>query len=543
MICPKCGSPIGDGEKFCSSCGYTVGSAAPQQPQPQPQYTAPQQPQYTAPQPQYTAPQQARPQQGFQQGVQNAVATAKPKAQELLAKVKPIVTNKIFIIAAAAVVVLIIAIIVIANIAGSAVGAGKYDIYSTGYYYESIDGELHVFFDGTEVKDNSFDDYDDYGFGTEGGYVIADGTLYAVTGSSSKKISDDVNSVYTGTFSGKAFVYLSDDTYYLYNGSSKEMGDYDDISNIVISPNGSCAAFVMDREVNLLKGSKPEMICEEGYPKCVADDGTTFIINNGEFLVSNGGKKVDFDSDEQKPLDISEFMDVTSDHKTYMYYDNGTTRVYNPSMNKPAKVESSYINIQYPANSDFLSSFDSFVASKGDSYYRYILRGDKYEDIKIVSGVSGAYLSQDGSKLAYVKDEKAYVVSTTAKDAEKVLVAKKVNGLVPTPDLSLYYYTTVDDGKYDLYVSTGNAESTKKVLSDVNEYSNFTMLTNGNFILLDDDVVIVSVKGDKPIDSNLDDVSGSISTDKTGSNVYCWSDDVLYVSKDGKTFTSTKVEK
>lgn len=526
MFCPNCGSQVNDGEKFCGSCGFSFpnNSAQPAQAAPQQQYF------------------QAQPQgQPFQQNAQSAASSVKPKLGGFLAKVKPIVTDRRFIIGAAGVVVVAAAAIIIANVAGSAVGAGSFNITTNGYYTTSVDGTLYVFKNGTRIN-QEFDDYYDYSFNSEGGYVVADGELYAISGTSVKKLTDDFDSVTNMTETGNAFVYVSDGTAYLYNGSSKEIGDWEDIENIRVSPNGSCAAFTMDGEVMLFKGSKPESICEDGRPLMVADDGTTYINYNGEFVVSNGGKKVSFDDDGTKTYDISDIISISTDNKSMLYSDGGTTRLFEASMSKPIKVAGSYVSVLLPKNCYSMQSFDSFVGSvNGGEYRRYIRRGDKFENFKIANDAYDVALSQDGSRLAFLKDSKLYTVSTTAQGDEKKLAAKKVSGYYPSSDFSMFYYQEYDD-EYTLCVSTGDAESTKKIVS-LDDINSLIPLSNGNMVISDyDGSVTVSINGGKPADSKIE-ADNSLDCDYSKTAVYCWSDDELYVSTDGKSFTTTKIER
>ncbi len=65
MYCPKCGSEVADGAKFCPSCGMPIATApqppqSPQAPQP-PQPTQAPSGTYGAPQPPYSAPQPSVP--------------------------------------------------------------------------------------------------------------------------------------------------------------------------------------------------------------------------------------------------------------------------------------------------------------------------------------------------------------------------------------------------------------------------------------------------------------------------------------------------
>lgn len=59
-FCPNCGSPLGDGVKFCTECGYKIAAAPVQEPAPAPVYTPEPKPEPAyQPEPQSEAPKSA----------------------------------------------------------------------------------------------------------------------------------------------------------------------------------------------------------------------------------------------------------------------------------------------------------------------------------------------------------------------------------------------------------------------------------------------------------------------------------------------------
>lgn len=109
MFCPNCGTPITDGTRFCTQCGFDVTSEAAQPSQPM--YQQPAQPAYQQPsRPTYQQPPQPTYQQPMNEGYAppyNANVAVKTKS-----KAVPIIIISVAVVAVAAFLIVLFTVII-----------------------------------------------------------------------------------------------------------------------------------------------------------------------------------------------------------------------------------------------------------------------------------------------------------------------------------------------------------------------------------------------------------------------------------------------
>ncbi|MGN0578621.1 MAG: hypothetical protein ACI4J4_08375, partial [Ruminiclostridium sp.] len=208
---------------------------------------------------------------------------------------------------------------------------------------------------------------------------------------------------------------------------------------------------------------------------------------------------------------------------------------YEPSLKDKIKVCSGTAYPVLPSKTYAVGSFNSFLAENNNSIVRYTRKGDEFESVKIASGYSSYTLSEDGSTIVYLKNDRLYKASTTNPDSE-VKLASDVSKYAADSTLKhIYYYN--DDEKEFFYV-TGTEDNNKKVGED---YPNSLTVTDSGVCvyIYDNNSIGCSVRGSKEKVKGISEVSGIY---KSGNTVFAkdYDDGILFSSTDGVNFSKLK---
>ncbi len=448
-------------------------------------------------------------------------------------KITEIVKSKTFIICCAAVVLFIVLIIVIANVA--AANMNKSPIKG-GYYSVKADGEVVYFYNGKQIKGTDFSG----GASTIStsadrtcALVSDDDTLYYLSNGKCSEITDDFDGSAILSANGKTAVYSDDDTLYVFTGGkSKSVADAEGvISNVAISPDGKTVVFsdYEDGDYNAYAWNGGKVIdLDAKMSVYTVSNGGKMIYGsaNGKFAYI---KNLKVDSME-KLRDFDGVTDISADHNKILFDSGSSVYYFDSSVKEEIKVSGSSVYTIAPGNySTSLGSFNKFFGYSGSGIYKFSRKGSEFDKDKIISGVDDYLLSSDGKTFFILDDYDLLRVSASNPDKEKT-VAEDVYSF-RTDHYGKYIYFLDDDG--DLrYVSSKN----NKVGDDVTKY-----LVNDSgvcvFVDEDGDLYYSSKGGEKK--KLLTDVT---SLSKVNDVFYAVSDDELYVSLNGKKFTSTGVD-
>lgn len=515
MFCPSCGKQIPDGAKICDYCGNLI-------------------------------PIDLSAQAASTQAVSAPVAAKKFSFAALL-------KNKFFIggVALAIVAALVIVLIIFIGPASGGSSAITNDLYTV--YTE--DNDTAVIYNGNVLKtriDGSIsstyanNDYSAVYLKNESGEV------YKLSGGNLTKVLEEVNIKGISDF-GDTLYYIEDDTICSYNGKTTKIADIDEnnyISTFVISPNGDSCAWV---EFNAEKFEEKFYAYNGGKVTELGKLRTIHSITDGGdliYCINSAGKLCyiqNLDSDNMESVrNCSEVIKLSADNRQILFYDNGKTYVYFPSLEEEIKVSTGSVRPIVPYNSYFSSNnFDNFIGVSNSSTYRFIRNGDEYESNKISNTSYGA-LSSDGKNILYVDGTKIYKKSTVSEDADKIAVAKSVNR---------YYSFDADPNLNNIYsldrnsalVYSNGTDDEIKVVFDSEEVYDLTVNENGVCTFIYDysggegTLAFSANGGEKQKCSGLSSAA-SISRSKSGKYIYAvTSDNELYISTDGKTFTNTKI--
>lgn len=511
MFCPSCGKQIPDGAKICDYCGNLIPDYSPEQ-----------------------AP-----------NVQVVSAPAAAKKFSFVALLK----NKFFIGGVALAIVAALVIILI-NVVGPASGGYSANINDL-YTVYTEDNDTAVIYNGNVLKtriDGSINNtYANNDYSTV--YLKNDSDeIYKLSGGNLTKVLEEVNIKGISDF-GDTLYYIEDDTICSYNGKKTEIADIEentDISSFVISPNGdSCAWIEIDKENDrkgyAYNGSKVTELGKLSTIISITDGGDLIYCTNST------GKLCyiqNLDSDNMESVrSCSDVIMLSADNRQILFYDSGKTYVYFPSLEEEIKVSTGSVRPLVPYNSYFSSNnFDNFIGVSGSSTYRFTRNGDEYESNKI-SGTSYGAISSDGKNILYVDGSKAYKKSIVSEDADKITVAKYLNGIDFDPNFNNIYSL---DRDYALVYSNGTGDDIK-VVFDSEEVSDLAVCENGVCTFIYDysggegTLAYSANGGEKQKCSGLSSAA-SVSRSNSGKYIYAvTSDNELYISTDGKTFTNTKI--
>lgn len=526
MVCNKCGANVPEEAGFCPQCGASDFAAV------------------------------QNPIENQNAGATSATTTAATTAADSVAAVaEKLKGNKMLPIIIAGVAAVVVIIAVIALIAANAGGAG-FTIRENGYLYVEDDAEeYHYFYNGNELN-KSIDKFSASisADGTAIYTITNDGELYYCSGTDMKKVADDVEySVLSGN--GKTLAYLSDNALYIYSGSAKKIAELDDdeqLSFIRVSPDGSAIVY----SVYSYEDFKAKY-------KCYGWNGGE-PVKLGTFYdgyVSNGGKIVYGISDNDKLYIVKNFDDSTKDSlgscdevlglsenlDTICFYSDGKCRVYNTSFDS-AKSFSAYnasvlnpIDRVYIEGCAVISDYKNFVVYSDNKLILAQLKKGEYEKITLAKNVDAHRISADGKTLIYKKNDNLYRISALKTQDEPELLAEDIRSFDANPDLSAIYY--INDDR-ELMYAKGNGKSVKVESDYPDEYD---VLHNGVCVYVIDDTIKYST-GDSGVKctgiGECEEVSSYYSYYMLDSvnAVVAYSDDYVYISKDGKKFTKTNIE-
>ncbi|MCI7692542.1 MAG: zinc ribbon domain-containing protein [Oscillospiraceae bacterium] len=515
MFCPSCGNQIPDGAKICDYCGNLIPDYSPEQ-----------------------AP-----------NVQVVSAPAAAKKFSFVALLK----NKFFIGGVALAIVAALVIILI-NVVGPASGGYSANINDL-YTVYTEDNDTAVIYNGNVLKtriDGSINNtYANNDYSTV--YLKNDSDeIYKLSGGNLTKVLEEVVYICGISDFGDTLYYIEDDTICSYNGKKTEIAEIDEnnrFSSFVISPNGdSCAWTEIDKE-NDRKG----YAYNGGKVTELGKLSTIISITDGGDLIycTNSTGKLcyiqNLDSDNMESVrSCSWFFKLSADNRQILFYDSGKTYVYFPSLEEEIKVSTGSVSPLVPFNSYFSSNnFDNFIGVSGSSTYRFTRNGDEYDSFKIANSDITA-LSSDGKNIIYRDGSKAYKKSIVSEDADKITVAKYLNGIGGIdfdPNFNNIYST---DRDYALVYSNGTDDDIK-VVFDSEEVSDLAVCENGVCTFIYDysggegTLAYSANGGEKQKCSGLSSAA-SVSRSNCGKYIYAvTSDNELYISTDGKTFTNTKI--
>lgn len=538
----------------------TFGQQAPQQSfgQQIPQQTFGQQPQFG----------QGAPAYNGAQGVLPARAAKKPFDINALLK------NKFVWIGLGAVILIVVLIIILANISSSSSGSfGGITAEKPFAVFETSDG-TYIYKADKELA--SVESKLNYGFSTPDNsvyfYLTSDGEFHVIDGDKDTEIDSDVKNLFAISPDGSTIVYAngSEEVMIYRNGDKKVITEIDSSENeyvgaVRLSPNGDTAVYsIVSRDSDtweertvayIYSGDKAEKLSDKTLPLSVSNGGDIiYATRNGKF-----GYFKDKNGDEFTSVKSSaENQIFSSDRKSLIFYSGSSTYYFSSSMEDPVKICSGSISLVLPKGSTGeVSTFKDFLAINSGNIYRFVLKGDEFEKTKIVSSSYDYKLSSDGNYIFYLKNGKLRRVDTKTGDDDNEFAeidGESIEGFIPIQDYSGFY---LYDNYNSLYYVGKNGDTVKKPFAE--EVYGGVVDDSGVMTYLVDysggtGTLYYSSKGDKgkkvegigECTSYLyaDSTSRQGDSDLTGSTIYVFDEDgVLYISKDGKTFEKTKVEK
>ena len=479
---------------------------------------------------------------------------------------------------------LILLIVLIVSLAGNAGGSSKY--IGTWHNYFTNDDTAYVFYGDkliSEVEvdlENEFDDVvrtarysSDYSI-----YAMnmGDGSLYLFNGKKPVVVAEENVADFKISRDGKTLVYLIDDdgdrTLNIYRGKESieiaeleypDAGDYSNYNmTYIVSPDGSVVIYTQyDKEGEYItyayKGGESIEIGENLYPHYMTDGGKIAYLEDEEkdrlYVYKNLTEEID------KLNDFGPISKVSTDNSTIIYWDNKdeTYMVYSPSMDKAVELIDENF---YMVSSDYVTgAYDSFddmiiITSSDDNIYRFVLKKDKYEKIKLASGVDDYMLSADGKKLVYTKNGSVYMVKNVKAnkpEAKKIFKDLGDYSSINGSDDLKYLYFRDEDGNLmfskgkegdaveiaddDIYRYIVTADGTCVYLYDY-EDENYNGYADGD----DTAELYYSVNGKAPVQVSGPDEAYSVS--RRGDYIFVCVDDELYTSKNGKKYTLTEAD-
>ncbi|MGN1339634.1 MAG: zinc-ribbon domain-containing protein [Oscillospiraceae bacterium] len=526
MFCSNCGSQIPEGGKVCPNCGTpSVGDI-------------PMADMASAAQP---VPVNA-----------GAAVTAEKAVRKF--SISSLLKNKL-VIAGLAAVVLAVVVIIIVSIAGSsstpfAVAKNQIDKFCTEDYTTVF------FYNGKQVKTeldgNNATVYANNDKSTV--YVESDGALYMLSGDKLNEVNDECRVQAVAGF-GSSIFYTSDDTLYVYNGSkATRITELDnDPRSFVSSPDGSACAWTIYDDGDILgyawAGGKVSELDKMNRVLSVTNGGDLIYCETDS---SKLGYIRNMSEDIESVKSMDSVTEFSADNRQLLFVSNGSTYVYDTSMESPVKLGRGTVRAMYPANGYYTANnFDNFVGRSSSGVKRYIRKGGEYDDsIDLISSFSYSFISEDGKSLLYYNNGKVYKRDTTSEDGDKITVARSVlstesNYFATDSNFNNIYYINYD---YELMYSNGREDGISTVY-DNDSVSSVVLSTSGACPFIYDrsggeGYVSYSVSG-----GNREKCSGVSTLDWFSNSgirakTYIFAvnaDDELYISSDGKNFTNTKI--
>lgn len=516
MFCTNCGKNIPDNAAFCTECGAKLDK---------PEGGAP-----------AAAPAQA----------------ASAEAAAVVEKAKKgfggILKNKAVIYGACGVVVLAVLIAAIAGIASSA--GSSFKLKSAQYFGEIVDEKIVLFYGDKKIEADTEASSMNLYSAVDGSavfvYTSDDELFHSSKGGELEMVAEEVD-IIIASANGNAAAYISDEELFLYkDGKTSSVADIENYGGIVISPDGSALAYAeynddWELECYAYNGKSVEEIGEYS-PVSISNGGSVLYMiksDNNKLYVAENLKGDDAES--VKTINTSYNYYLSSDYKTIMFYDDGKTYVYSPSLKEAVKVNGSSVSVLFPTDAvSSLDSFDNFVGYSDGSTYRFKRSGDEYEKFKIAS--SSGLLSADGKTLLYSDGDELCKISTTKDGAEEVELADEFEYFCgASSDLKHIYYIN-EDG--ELMYNPGREDKSEKISDDVS--SAYAVVTADGVCTYIYDMsgnegsLYYSVKGGKK--TKADGLSDANYVYRYSNIIRADYDDAIFISKDGKKFEKTGIE-
>ncbi|MBO4872371.1 MAG: zinc-ribbon domain-containing protein [Lachnospiraceae bacterium] len=504
IFCPNCGSSYPDGTKFCSKCGSKLQEAA--------------------------QPVQANPEPEIQ-----AETFVRKTVKEKKAAPKLNLNPKLIAIAAAALALVILAVVFLPKLfSGNAGLTLRKDYVQSGKMGDSWIGFNKA---GKVVKMESDES-------TKNGAMSADGTknllldsektLFLFDGSKFTKIAEEVKS-FLLSFDGKTVAYMDEESsVYLYAGGKAKKVAEDVGSLNAISPDGKAVAYTKrnnDTTRGYFYDGKERELGKNMTPVALSAKGTyVYYTNQSGVLYVQKGENND---DRQKIVDNVNNVIFNADG-TQAVANDGSKTYFSEKAGERVEISKSVMRILLPARTMKDSRFVG-VGSLKDQLYSVYASGDGYtvyrlnkklETNSLVRNVFSLSLQEDGKTISYLKNEKLYLMNTSASDPEGKLLASNVESFVSAVNGKLFLYENEDKETFTVNTS---GKSQKVVGESVAEWA---AVGSGFLYVIDDELYFTSGgKGSKV--SGLSDDVEDLESYRDYALIRC-GDDAIYLTSDGK---------
>ncbi len=555
MFCPNCGEQLSDDAKFCGACGAKIDETAESAENAanigntestvnleKAENTA----NVGNAENGITAADIANKAKAVGEEALNKANAVADSATAAVKKVVPGVNKTILLIACAALLVIIVVCIVIfANLVGNKASFSYDRVPHSLYTAENDDGELVLFLDGKELKNQEGVSYlsGSPSFAYNCNVFVYAGDVYKIDGDKFTLVKEGIDSVAVSS-NKNALAYACDDEVFIYK-DGKETNIYTvdgSLMSLAISPNGSAVAINVREDGEYIsyisKGSKAKKFSDDYMVGIISDDASVIYCSDDTELRVIKSEKAD-DSVRLEKY-VGNIVAMSKDNKKLIYTSSGGTYYYAPGLkdDEPVRISKNGVTPIFPVGTvGMLDDFRSFLGYENSSVKKYTFKGDEFDNYTVVSGISSYRLSSDGNKLLYSKGGSLYVKDTRNENAEATEVVEDLYG-------SSYYYANADLTKIyafndddDLIFSNGRSNKTTKIDTDVD---NVVVSADGVCCYVKDDTLYTTSGGSKG--SKVDKMNDVTSIRLNNYSVfYVRNDDALYVSTNGKSFTKTSV--
>ncbi len=536
MFCENCGTQVPDDAKFCPNCGQVFEGAAdttPAAPVPEVQPQQPQQP--VMQQPQAFVPGQQQPYMSQPMG-------EKPKK-----KAPGFLIPLLLIIAIVALIAVVAVMLLSSSGSGSAKnGAKLYEVSSkNGVVF--IDEAFYDMKGGSEDVDERV--YGKYSMDASMYvYTDSDDDLYFIKNDlKAEKIGKDVadaDNVLLSTDSNIiAYQDRSSNLYYynVKNGSSEKVAKDVNYNEFALAPNGKTLAYVDEDSDLYLYDGKESVKIEKKVDNVIAvfSANRVFFRKSDKLYLYNG-------KESNKVLSDYRNASFNADGSQILYNDDSEkVYLYNVRKDESTKIGKGYLYGIYAPEGYSLAtkvragaytyaymvpSFKNQVVGTGTGLYWV---NDKQTDmIKIASdNTYYVYISKSGKSMVYLEGNKLYYVPKLGEKMEEKQLAKNVDEVVVSRDLSKIYYAN-DDEIY--FVTTSGKET--RITDDYEEEGFAFNNANGTlYVIIDDDLYKAGTKED-----SLEKIEKDIEFVTSGNSPYFYGvvygnyDDEYYYLEKGK---------
>lgn len=508
ITCPNCKASFADGTKFCSKCGSKLPEAIVTEAAPAP-----------APEP-------------FVQA--DPIVRKKKNEGKKPARLK--LDPKLIAIAAAALVLVILLIIFVPKLFS---GSGSGFTLRKDYVQSGKMGDEWLGFNKAgKVSKLENDESISNGTRSADGTLIvlldSDDVMYIYDGSKFTKAAEEVKS-FLLSFDGKTIAYTDeDDALYLYSGGKAKKVAEDVASLRAVSPDGKAVAYTK-RSNDTVRGyfydGKEREIGKNMTPMALSAKGTYvyYTNQNGVLYVQKGEN-----SDNRQKIADSVSSAVFNADGTQAVVNDGTKTYFSEKAGERVEISKSTIRILTPSRAMRDSRYVGVKNLKNQLYTSYV-SGDGYtvfrlssklETTSLVRNVFSLSLQEDGKTITYLKNDKLYLMNTSASDPEGKLLAGNVDAYISSVDGKIFLYE--NDEKETFIVNT-NGKSQKVVGESVSEWA---AVGKGFLYVIDDELYFTTGgKGSKL--SGLSDDVEDLEGDRDYAIIVC-DDDAIFLTTDGK---------